>query len=98
MRVAVLCGRGNNGGDGFVVARTLLERSIDVGVYLVGQGSEVKGDARLNLEIAENLEIQSGVALDLAALPDEIDANIDRTLEQCARDHESVAAVVAAPA
>jgi hydroxyethylthiazole kinase-like uncharacterized protein yjeF len=57
MRVAVLCGRGNNGGDGFVVARTLLERSIDVAVYLVGQGTDVKGDARLNLEILINLGV-----------------------------------------
>src|SRR4051794_39589245 len=50
MRIAVLCGRGNNGGDGFVVARTLIGRSIEVGVYLAGQGAEVKGDARTNLD------------------------------------------------
>lgn len=49
-RVAVLCGHGNNGGDGFVVARTLRQRGIDVSVYVVGHLSEVGGDARTNLE------------------------------------------------
>src|SRR5919107_2123188 len=50
-RVAVLCGRGNNGGDGFVVARTLAQRGIEAVVYLLGSVSEVRGDARTNLEI-----------------------------------------------
>src|SRR6187549_1721398 len=51
MRVAILCGRGNNGGDGFVVARTLVERAVDVAVFLVARGAELKGDARANLDI-----------------------------------------------
>jgi NAD(P)H-hydrate epimerase len=55
MRVSVLCGRGNNGGDGFVVARILRERQIDVATYLVGSALEVKGDARTNLEVLRNL-------------------------------------------
>src|SRR5437773_8310766 len=53
--VAVLCGRGNNGGDGFVVARTLMQRGVEVSVFLVGQVSEVRGDARTNLEILGRL-------------------------------------------
>jgi NAD(P)H-hydrate epimerase len=50
-RVAVLCGRGNNGGDGFVVARTLLQRGIDATVFVIGALSDVRGDARTNLDI-----------------------------------------------
>src|SRR5688500_7196184 len=50
-RVAVLCGRGNNGGDGFVVARTLVQRGVEALVFLLGSVAEVKGDARANLEI-----------------------------------------------
>src|SRR5262249_6008308 len=50
-QVAVLCGRGNNGGDGFVVARTLAQRGVDVAIFLVGRGADVKGDARTNLEL-----------------------------------------------
>lgn len=49
--VSVICGKGNNGGDGFVVARTLHQRGIDVSVFLIGQVAEVRGDARTNLEI-----------------------------------------------
>ena len=50
-RVGVLCGRGNNGGDGFVVARTLIQRGIETMVFLLGSVSEVRGDARTNLEV-----------------------------------------------
>ena len=50
-RVGVLCGRGNNGGDGFVVARTLLQRGVDAAVFLLGSVADVRGDARTNLEV-----------------------------------------------
>ena len=56
-RIAILSGKGNNGGDGFVVGRTLHQRGIDVSVFLVGQVAEVKGDARINLEILGRLGI-----------------------------------------
>jgi hydroxyethylthiazole kinase-like uncharacterized protein yjeF len=49
--VAVLCGRGNNGGDGFVIARTLVQRGVETSVFLLGSVAEVRGDARTNLEI-----------------------------------------------
>src|SRR5712675_1047860 len=53
--VAILCGRGNNGGDGFVVARTLMQRGVDVSVFLLGRVADVRGDARTNLEILGRL-------------------------------------------
>src|SRR3954462_15358640 len=54
-QVAVLCGRGNNGGDGFVIARTLVQRGVDVAVFLIGSVGDVRGDARVNLEILGRL-------------------------------------------
>jgi len=54
-RVVILCGRGNNGGDGFVVARHLLERGAAVETFLLARRDDVKGDARVNLEILEKM-------------------------------------------
>jgi NAD(P)H-hydrate epimerase len=51
MHVGVICGRGNNGGDGFVVARTLIQRGVETSVFLLGSVAEVRGDARTNLEV-----------------------------------------------
>jgi len=49
VRVCVLCGRGNNGGDGFVVARCLAEAKLATQVILFGKPEEVSGDAAVNL-------------------------------------------------
>ncbi len=56
-RLVVLCGTGNNGGDGFVVARTLQQRGIDVAVVVVGATADVLGDARVNLDIIGRLGV-----------------------------------------
>ena len=48
--VAVLCGKGNNGGDGFVVARYLKEEADRVRAYLFAKPEELRGDAAKNYE------------------------------------------------
>ncbi len=52
MKVVVVAGKGNNGGDGLVVARHLHNQGVDCRVLLAGAVQEVRGDAALNLQIA----------------------------------------------
>jgi len=54
-KVCIFCGTGNNGGDGYVSARHLLNAGLEVKVVLCGERDEVQGDARVNLEILERL-------------------------------------------
>jgi len=65
-RVAVLCGLGNNGGDGFVAARSLWQQGVEVQTVLLGRADAVSGDAAVNLRIIQNL----GVPLVEVAEPD----------------------------
>ncbi len=58
--VAVICGKGNNGGDGFGAAFYLGQTGADVTVILVGKAEEVSGDAKVFLEKAKSLSTQGG--------------------------------------
>ena len=48
--VRVVCGKGNNGGDGFVAARLLREMGFEVEALLLWPGEELRGDAAVNFE------------------------------------------------
>jgi NAD(P)H-hydrate epimerase len=54
--IAVACGKGNNGGDGYVAARLLRESRREVRVLAVAPVEELRGDARSNAERVDGVE------------------------------------------
>jgi NAD(P)H-hydrate epimerase len=56
-RVVICCGKGNNAGDGFVVARHLSLRGHDVQVLIWGYPAELTGDAKTNYEILQKCSV-----------------------------------------
>lgn len=56
-KVLVVCGSGNNGGDGFAAARILFERKIQVSILFAGKEKSMTKDARIQKKICENYGI-----------------------------------------
>jgi NAD(P)H-hydrate epimerase len=57
-QVVILCGRGNNGGDGYVMARYLHGAGMKVTVVVLSELGKIAGDARVNLEIIRRLGLE----------------------------------------
>jgi ADP-dependent NAD(P)H-hydrate dehydratase / NAD(P)H-hydrate epimerase len=76
--ILVLCGSGNNGGDGFCAARILAGWGFPVRIVHVGKESSLKGDARINY----NLAVKFG--LDIVTVESENNLNLLKSeLERC---------------
>lgn len=56
-KVVIVCGKGNNGGDGFVIARHLFIDGVQVSVLLIGKRRQLKSDARINADSAFKMGI-----------------------------------------
>ena len=52
----MVCGKGNNGGDGFVAARHLLNAGVKVSVVVIGKVSRLKPDAKINYNILKKMK------------------------------------------
>ena len=56
--ICVACGKGNNGGDGYAIARLLKISGASVELFSVCDTTQLTGDAKTNFEIAKNIDIQ----------------------------------------
>lgn len=64
-RIGVVAGRGNNGGDGFVIARYLKQKGVHVHVFLLTEAKRIQGDAAANFKLLKPL------AIPVTEIPDE---------------------------
>ncbi|THB80310.1 MAG: NAD(P)H-hydrate dehydratase [Desulfobacteraceae bacterium] len=77
--VCILAGRGNNGGDGFVIGRYLMEAGISTTMILLSSEPKVTGDARINLDLVKSL-CRKNSSGRLIEVPDEAAFNTHKHL------------------
>jgi NAD(P)H-hydrate epimerase len=89
--VRVLCGKGNNGGDGLVAARYLREAGFEVEALLLWPGGELSGDAAANLARVEAEELGGDPAARLAGSGAIVDAIFGTGFSGAAREPAAAA-------
>nr|WP_320191057.1 NAD(P)H-hydrate dehydratase [uncultured Desulfobacter sp.] len=77
-RVAVVAGRGNNGGDGFVIGRYLMEMGVSVSFFLLSSRDRVQGDAKANMDLVLDLMPEHSLS-QFIEIPDK--ASLDEATE-----------------
>ncbi len=68
--VAIVCGRGNNGGDGMVIARNLHNRGVYVEVFLLAEEDAVSRDSKVQLDILKKMDVEVRVIRDRDGVED----------------------------
>jgi len=84
--VRVICGKGNNGGDGFVAARLLREMGFEVEVLLLWPREELRGDAALNFERSGGELVEGDLAGRLSGAGAVVDAIFGTGFEGAPRE------------
>jgi NAD(P)H-hydrate epimerase len=75
-RAAVFCGKGNNGGDGYVVARYLSQAGVEVTVYFLGPLEKLSKDARLNFDRVAGMGLELNEISAVNDLPDQLECDL----------------------
>jgi len=73
---AVFCGKGNNGGDGYVVARHLYKAGVTVSVYFLGPIDKLSTDAKLNFDRAAGMGLDLHEITSMEDLPEVIESDV----------------------
>ena len=79
--VSIFCGKGNNGGDGLVVARHLWDEGVAVDVFVFGKEEEIRDDALTNLKIVQNFGIPVQFIADRKQLQNHFDYSTDLVVD-----------------
>lgn len=71
-KIALVCGKGNNGGDGFVVARHLFNWGVDIRVFALSDEQGLTDDSRTNLRICNAMKAPVDRVLNLTILEENL--------------------------